>query len=530
MTNNNGNLLEIKKESKEIIFRGEYSKEKYNIRFINNNNILLINGLYGNEFFKLEYQEIYDLDKLKIINGFFSLYNSINDCLNNLFENINKDTIIQRIDDILILNIRLNNNKFNEIKFELKININNNKYLLTSLFNLYQKILEKEFIYEFHLMEIMGLERDIKYLNKELENLHDENDKLKNVIEAFKLKGENSKDLNGKEENIDLEKIIVEESPEILEKYKNSINQNNMMNESGENFIKLNNKHIVMNNYGNLIIFDDKLNILLKKQISNRGFHSMTKMKFENCLLASTWGNRIFIIKLSKNHINCKIIKVLKGKFDTEPGEGNRNEGIYYAIQLSNEKIVSSDNKHLLIWKEKSFKLEKIIISSGVYCMKQLNEKCFAVAQYWKTRIDIYSINDFSVLAEIKNFTKTSNLYPYKLILINDKYYILTGYGGGEESFYLLSNTKHLILDTFSQVKGWCRTFCVLPHNSFILYYQDYDDNFSLLKFTIINEKLQLITRKKLNKTITGLSFFSTKKIVFGNEGNVTVAASFFSK
>ena len=210
MTNNNGNLLEIKKESKEILFRGEYSKENYNIRFINNNNTFLINWLYGNEFFKLEYQEIYDLDKLKTINCFFSLYNSIDDCLNNLFENINKDTTIQRIDDLLILNIRLNNNKFNEIKFELKININNNKYLLASLFNLYQKIQKKEFFCEFHLKQIMDLERDIKYLNKELENLHDENDKLKNVIEAFKSKGE-----NGKEENIDLEKIIVEESPEI---------------------------------------------------------------------------------------------------------------------------------------------------------------------------------------------------------------------------------------------------------------------------------------------------------------------------
>ena len=69
-------------------------------------------------------------------------------------------------------------------------------------------------------------------------------------------------------------------------------------------------------------------------------------------------------------------------------------------------------------------------------------------------------------------------LYPYKLILIDDEYYIVTGFGGGEESIYLLSIQMHKILDRFTQLKGWCKTFCVLPNRSFILFNSDFDGNY----------------------------------------------------
>ena len=356
--------------------------------------------------------------------------------------------------------------------------------------------------------------------------MSDEIYQLKTKIKEY----ESKENKNIEKKVIDLEKITVEEGPEVMNDSQGITKDINPINEikgiTGSNFINLKNDHIAMYNYGKLIIVDKDLNILLKREISQRGFHSMTKMQVDNCLLGSSWGNRIFIIKLSNSHRNLKIVKVLEGELDTEPGEGNRNEGIYFAVQLSNGKIISSDNKHLLIWDEKYFSQIKKIETSGVYYIQQIDKKYCAVAKYWQRKIEIYSIDDFSVAFEINNFVTNETLYPYKFILIDDEYYIVTGFGGGEESIYLLSIQMHKILDRFYQLKGWCKTFCVLPNRSFVLFNSDFDGNYELIKFMIINNKFELISRKKINERISGLSYISPGKLIVGTESSIKIIKS----
>lgn len=283
--------------------------EKYKILWVNKNNTIHIKGNYENDYFTIEYENAYNLSQIKNLSVFFNQCNSINDCfykINNINDNNCK---VEKNDDQLIFIINIENK---EIRFELNYNSKNNKYLLNSLFKIYNEYKNNYFRKE--IVFLRNLEFELK-----TEKLYDEIYQLKNTIREYESKEKK----NIEEEKIDLAKIVVEESLESINDSKTN-NNNNLINEikgiTGENFIKLKNNHIALFHYGDLIIVDNRLNILLKRNISQSSFHSMTKMQADNCLLGSTWGNRIFIIKLSNNHKNCKIVKVLEGEFDTEPG------------------------------------------------------------------------------------------------------------------------------------------------------------------------------------------------------------------
>ena len=503
INNSSGNNI-LSKSFHIFDFSGNYL-----ILCILKNNAIYIKGKYENDSFSIEYDKTYNLIEMKNLSDFFNQCNSIRECFDKI-NNINeKKCKVEKNGDKLIFIINIENQ---EIRFELNYNNQNIGALLNCLFDLYSNNKMKMDFF----LENIHLEESIKKMSDEIYQ-------LKTKIKEY----ESKENKNIEKKVIDLEKITVEEVPEVMNDSKDITKDINPINEikgiTGSNFIKLKNNNIAMYNYGKLIIVDNKLNILLKREISKRGFHSMTKMQVDNCLLASTWGNRIFIIKLSNSHRNLKIVKVLEGELDTEPGEGNRNEGIYYAVQLSNGKIISSDNKHLLIWDEKYFSQIKKIKTSGVYYILQIDKKYCAVAKYWERKIEIYSIDDFSVTFEINDFVTNTTLYPYKFILIDDEYYIVTGFGGGEESIYLLSIQMHKILDRFTQLKGWCKTFCVLPNRSFILFNSDFHGNYELVKIMIINNKFELMTRKKINERISGLSYVSPGMLIVGEDSTSSI-------
>ena len=92
-----------------------------------------------------------------------------------------------------------------------------------------------------------------------------------------------------------------------------------------------------------------------------------------------------------------------------------------------------------------------------------------------------------------------------------------------EESIYLLSIQMHKILDRFTQLKGWCKTFCVLPNRSFILFNSDFDGNYELVKIMIINNKFELMTRKKINERISGLSYVSPGMLIVGEDSTSSI-------
>ena len=116
--------LNNKEKSFEVISN---NNNKYFIKFYNKGNSLLISCYYQKEIIKFEYESEFDINYIKKVK-LFTIYDSIDECLNEIFN--------------IILIILLINTKFKEIIFEIKEKVKNDKQKIGELFtiiNLQQK-------------------------------------------------------------------------------------------------------------------------------------------------------------------------------------------------------------------------------------------------------------------------------------------------------------------------------------------------------------------------------------------------------
>ena len=156
-------------KNKEKLFEVISNTNKhYFIKILNKVNSILISCYYQKEISKTEYESEFDINYLKKVK-LFSIYDSIDECLDEIFAGIDTNkTIINENSNNIILTIPLNNIKYKEIKFEIKEKEKNDKQKLEELFtiiNLQQKEIVNLKSENSNLKEkITKIENDIKDL------------------------------------------------------------------------------------------------------------------------------------------------------------------------------------------------------------------------------------------------------------------------------------------------------------------------------------------------------------------------------
>ena len=118
-------------KNKEKLFEVISNTNKHNIiKILNKVNSILISCYYQKEISKTEYESEFDINYLKKVK-LFSIYDSIDECLDEIFAGIDTNkTIINENSNNIILTIPLNNIKYKEIKFEIKEKEKNDKQKL----------------------------------------------------------------------------------------------------------------------------------------------------------------------------------------------------------------------------------------------------------------------------------------------------------------------------------------------------------------------------------------------------------------
>ena len=156
-------------KNKEKLFEVISNTNKhYFIKILNKVNSILISCYYQKEITKTEYESEFDINYLKKVK-LFSIYDSIDECLDEIFAGIDTNkNIINENSNNIILTIPLNNIKYKEIKFEIKEKEKNDKQKLEELFtiiNLQQKEIVNLKSENSNLKEkINKIENDIKDL------------------------------------------------------------------------------------------------------------------------------------------------------------------------------------------------------------------------------------------------------------------------------------------------------------------------------------------------------------------------------
>ena len=156
-------------KNKEKLFEVISNTNKnYFIKILNKGNSILISCYYQKEISKIEYESEFDINYLKKVK-LFSIYDSIDECLDEIFAGIDTNkAIINENSNNIILTIPLNNIKYKEIKFEIKEKEKNDKQKLEELFtiiNLQQKEIVNLKSENSNLKEkINKIENDIKDL------------------------------------------------------------------------------------------------------------------------------------------------------------------------------------------------------------------------------------------------------------------------------------------------------------------------------------------------------------------------------
>ena len=191
-------------KNKEIKFEVKSDKNKlYYIHFLNKGNSLSINAYYNEEVTKIEYESEFELSYIKKVK-LFTIYDNIDECLDEIFSGINtgKNSIFED-NNFINLSIHLNNIKFKEIVFKISQKEKKDKDKIEEL---YQIIKEQK--------------QEINILKNKLENL--END----VKELMNFKKQIEEKEKEKRKIVQIESNIINNNNDYKTYLKNWINKN----------------------------------------------------------------------------------------------------------------------------------------------------------------------------------------------------------------------------------------------------------------------------------------------------------------
>ena len=167
-----------------------HDKKMYTIEFKNEINYLYIIASYHESLFPIKYQGKFTLDDIKKV-GLFRAYDSIDECLFEIFEGLNSDpTLTEKDSQNIIIKVPLLTRKFPEITFALKKVEKNESQKYDDLVNVLLK---------------MKNEKDEK--DKEIKELKNKLEKIEKILNISKEKKENNEE--NIQENFDGTKIEI---------------------------------------------------------------------------------------------------------------------------------------------------------------------------------------------------------------------------------------------------------------------------------------------------------------------------------
>ena len=343
------------------------------------------------------------------------------------------------------------NNNFNDIKKNLKNEINNQNRIIDNklkdninkieIIKKYKEIIEyKDLVKKReNEIEIINLEKEEK--NEEYKNNILKTNNINEDIEIFK------EEINNKINNID-EKIIntennIKEKEIIIKNRNDEVNNNNKIKESNKN---INNKYKNNNNeYTNKINYKFKKepNLKYKLDITNTNTQWGWNDIFE--IFISYKDNKEYLISPNKNNFNLDIFILLNNnKILSLLGHNNNIRTVRYFINKkdNNEYLISGDeNKIVIIWDiTNNYKIKYRIdtnYSNDIYSCLLIfphnNDENYIITSTYNTSYDIdksstkiYSLNNGKFIKCINN---TNNYHIFYLLSWynkkNNKYYII---------------------------------------------------------------------------------------------------------
>jgi len=277
-------------------------KNIYEIIINNVNNNLVISVLQIDSLPVKKYQNYFDLKYLKKLNKFFTIYDNIDEILEELEARI-KDSLIIKEDNNLILKFKLNNKKYKEAIFKIN-EITDKDDIILELFYKIKELKEKNDINE-KIEKINLLNKKIEEKNKIIENLNKLNskkdffiisetyqyqilsDKKNNFNNEIKIEKSNEFDIKSKNINNSLFDFKLNNNS-IKNNESNSLFGNNIFNKNNNIFnnIKSNNNNFLKANETKKNLFNDNL-----FSSSNNLFNNNNRNNFTNIFYSANSNN-----------------------------------------------------------------------------------------------------------------------------------------------------------------------------------------------------------------------------------------------
>ena len=183
----NANEIKNKERTFEIIS----GMNKYKFKLLNKGNSLLITSNLQKGLTKFEYEGEFNLDYIKQVK-LFTLYDSIDECLDEIFASIDtgNNKMAENTNNITLI-VPLTNKEYKEIKFDLKIKEKKDKDKIEELYNIINQ--QQKEINE-QKKEINEQKKEINEQKKEIHVQKKEINEQKKEINVLKRENNNLKE------------------------------------------------------------------------------------------------------------------------------------------------------------------------------------------------------------------------------------------------------------------------------------------------------------------------------------------------
>ena len=270
--------LELNLKNKEFIFEIiSNQNNKFNIHLLNKGNTLAISSFCKkNEINTINYESNFELSYIKEVK-LFTLYDTLDECLDEIFSGINtgKSSLIEKEKSISLI-IPLNNIKYKEIKFDIKIKEKNDKEKISELYDIIGK----------QNIEINNLKNEISELKQNVQDLLN-----------FKKKIEEKAKEREKEMNC-IDSKILQSNENYKKILKEWINPNKEI--KTELLYRLSRDGDSMETFYSMCS-DASPKIILTKSKDEHIFGAYTTLKFKKGECKNLIDNETFLFSLSKN-------------------------------------------------------------------------------------------------------------------------------------------------------------------------------------------------------------------------------------
>ena len=324
-------------------------KKLYEILLNNVNNNLVISVLQLDCLPVKKYQKFFDLSSIQNLNKYFSIYDSIDEILDELEGRIN-DCCINFDDNNLLLKFKIPNKKFKEASFKLD-EIKDKDEIILELFYKNKELSEKKDNYKMK-ETIKHLNDKIEEQNKIIENLNQINLKKIDftISKVYQYEILNEKKDNFK--NIKIDKSNKFEIKSIKKENNNNIDGNSLFSNYNKNSLNIfsNNSNNLFGNNNNNSLFNENNSlfsnsIFSKKSEINNNSNIFDKSETNNNVFLYEDSNSLFnenrrnnVTNLfySSNNTNFRSLNDSNFSLNSTIQEENADDNNDYIVYVTN--------------------------------------------------------------------------------------------------------------------------------------------------------------------------------------------------